>query len=72
VVLIAINLALGFVVPRVAWQDHVGGLLTGALIAAAYAYAPRKNQTLVQVAATLVVLGLAIVAVLLRTHQLTS
>jgi membrane associated rhomboid family serine protease len=30
VVLIAINLALGFVVTGIAWQAHVGGLLVGA------------------------------------------
>jgi membrane associated rhomboid family serine protease len=31
VVLIAINLALGFVVPGIAWQAHVGGLIVGAV-----------------------------------------
>lgn len=31
VVLIAINLALGFVVPGIAWQAHVGGLVVGAV-----------------------------------------
>lgn len=31
VVLIAINLALGFVVTGIAWQAHVGGLIVGAL-----------------------------------------
>ena len=30
VVLIAINLGLGFVVPGIAWQAHVGGLVVGA------------------------------------------
>ena len=30
VVLIAINLALGFVVTGIAWQAHVGGLIVGA------------------------------------------
>ncbi len=45
VALIAINLALSFFFHNViAWQDHIGGLLTGALITAAYAYAPRKNR----------------------------
>lgn len=68
--LIVINLVLGFVVPRIAWQAHVGGLLAGALITAAYVYAPRKNQALIQAAATLAVIGLAILAVALRTHQL--
>lgn len=31
VVLIAINLALGFVVSGIAWQAHVGGLIVGAV-----------------------------------------
>ncbi len=31
VVLIVINLALGFVVPGIAWQAHVGGLIVGAV-----------------------------------------
>ena len=31
VVLIVINLALGFVVPGIAWQAHVGGLIVGAI-----------------------------------------
>jgi membrane associated rhomboid family serine protease len=31
VVLIVINLALGLVVPGIAWQAHVGGLVVGAV-----------------------------------------
>ncbi len=73
VVLIAINLALSFFFHNViAWQDHIGGLLTGALLTAAYVYAPRKNRTVIQVAATVVVLALIVVAVMVRTGQLTS
>lgn len=37
----AVNLVLGFVLPYIAWQAHVGGLLTGAAVAAVYAYAPQ-------------------------------
>ncbi len=48
VILIAINLVMTFTVPSISWQGHVGGLLTGALIAAAYTYAPRANRNLVQ------------------------
>src|SRR6266571_7969517 len=48
VVLIAINLALGFFFHSfIAWQAHIGGLLTGALLTAAYAYAPRRNRAAV-------------------------
>jgi len=70
---IAINLVISFLFRgSIAWQAHVGGLLTGLLITAAYAYAPRTNRTLIQVAATVALLAVAIVAIVLRTHQLTS
>ena len=73
VVLIAINLALSFFFHSfIAWQDHIGGLLTGALLTAAYAYAPRKNRAAVQVAATVAVVALIVVAVVIRNGQLTS
>ena len=39
---------------------------------AAFAYAPRKNRTVLQVAASVAILAIAIVAVIIRTHQLTS
>jgi membrane associated rhomboid family serine protease len=69
--LIAINLVLSLVWrSTIAWQAHVGGLLAGALITAAYAYAPPKNKILVQVGATVLIVALAVVAVLIRTHQL--
>jgi membrane associated rhomboid family serine protease len=72
-VLIVINLAFSFIYrSTIAWQDHVGGLVTGALIAAAFAYAPRKNRTALQVAACVAVLAILVVATVLRTHQLTS
>jgi membrane associated rhomboid family serine protease len=68
--LIVINLVLGFVVPRIAWQDHIGGLITGAAITAAYAYAPRSRRFLVQGAATVAVLALLAIAVIVRNGQL--
>jgi membrane associated rhomboid family serine protease len=40
-ILIVINGVIGFVVPQIAWQAHLGGLVTGALCAAVIAYTPR-------------------------------
>ena len=34
IVIIGINLALGFILPGVAWQAHVGGLIGGAAMTA--------------------------------------
>ena len=63
--LIAINLFLGFVVHGIAWQDHIGGLVVGALITAAYAYAPRAQRLLIQAGATVAVLAALVAAVAL-------
>lgn len=73
VTLIAINLVLSFTFrSTIAWQDHVGGLITGALIAAAYAYAPRKNRFALQFAATIAIAVILVVAVVIRNGQLTA
>jgi membrane associated rhomboid family serine protease len=70
VLLIVINLALGFSVPQIAWQAHVGGLIAGGLLTAAFAYAPKKNRTAIQVAATVAIVAVFVVAVLVRNHML--
>jgi len=71
--LIALNLGLSFIYrSTIAWQDHVGGLIVGAVVMAAYAYAPRKNRIAIQVGATIAVAALLAVAVMIRTGQLTA
>jgi membrane associated rhomboid family serine protease len=66
VVLIVINLVITFLPgTNISWTAHVGGLITGAVVAAALAYAPRSARTPVQVAAliaVLAVLGALVVA----------
>lgn len=48
VVLVGINLALGFFISNISWEGHVGGLVTGGLVAAVYAFTPQgpKRQLL--------------------------
>jgi membrane associated rhomboid family serine protease len=68
--LIVINLVISFTIAGIAWQAHVGGLIAGTALTAAYAYAPRTNRTLIQVAATVGLVALLIVGVVLRDEQL--
>ena len=73
VILIAVNLALSlFLHNIIAWQDHIGGLLTGVLLTAAYVYAPRKNRVALQVLATVAVVALLVIAIAVRNGQLTG
>jgi membrane associated rhomboid family serine protease len=72
VVLIAVNLAFGFIDRSIAWQDHLGGLIVGAVITAAYAYAPRKGRVAIQLGASVAVIAILIVAVMIRTAQIKS
>ena len=70
-VLIGVNAVLGFVVPQIAWQAHLGGLVTGALATAAVAYAPRgRYRALVQYGGMAVVAVLLVVATLARVSSL--
>jgi membrane associated rhomboid family serine protease len=73
VTIIAINLAFSFFYrSTIAWQDHVGGLIVGALTTFAFAYAPRRHRTAFQVAAALAILAVLVVLVIYRSHALTS
>jgi membrane associated rhomboid family serine protease len=73
IILIAINLAFSFIYrSTIAWQDHIGGLVTGALITAAFVYAPRKNRTAIQIGAAVVVLAILVLATALRSHQILT
>jgi membrane associated rhomboid family serine protease len=72
-VLVAINLAIAFLpgFGNIDWHAHVGGLITGVLVATALVYAPRKKRNIVQAAGCVVVLLMIVVVVALRTSQLT-
>ncbi|MGX5717229.1 rhomboid family intramembrane serine protease [Arthrobacter sp. MAHUQ-56] len=62
-VLIAINGVIGFLIPQIAWQAHLGGLVAGGLCAAVFAYTPRgRRQGLIQALGVAAVLALLIAA----------
>ncbi|AQZ67703.1 FIG056164: rhomboid family serine protease [[Actinomadura] parvosata subsp. kistnae] len=71
-VLIALNLAITFLVPGISWTGHVGGLITGSLLAGALAYAPKNSRTLWQVLAIAAALVLLAVLVLVRTSAILT
>lgn len=71
-ILLAINLAIGFVVPNIDWRAHIGGALAGAAIAAVMAYAPKQSRVLWQTLGTLAVLGVLVLITIARTAELQS
>jgi membrane associated rhomboid family serine protease len=72
VFLIVLNLVISFAMPGIAWQAHVGGLITGGLLTAAYAYAPRGQRAVIQAGATVLVVAALVIAVLVRDSQLAA
>ena len=44
VILVAINFAFGFLMPGISWEAHLGGLITGALVATVLDRIPNRSQ----------------------------
>jgi membrane associated rhomboid family serine protease len=71
VTLLVINLVITFAVPIIDWRAHLGGLLTGAVIAAAFAFVPKgPRRTAMQASACAVVLVVLVGIVAARTAML--
>ncbi|NTY61596.1 rhomboid family intramembrane serine protease [Mycolicibacterium sphagni] len=71
VAIIAANLILTFTVPTISWQGHIGGLVTGAGIAALFLYTPReRHRNLVQGAVCAAVLVVFAALIYWRTAEL--
>jgi membrane associated rhomboid family serine protease len=68
VTLLIVNLVLTVALPGISWAGHLGGLVTGALVAVALAYAPPPRRTMIQVAGSaavfLILAALTMVGVL--------
>ncbi|KRC65384.1 hypothetical protein ASE12_11840 [Aeromicrobium sp. Root236] len=57
---------------NISWQGHLGGFVFGCLLGVVFAYAPRERRSQVQALAMVAVWIGIIVAVVLRTQQLTG
>ena len=72
VILLVINVAATFYVKSISIAGHIGGLVTGAILAVGLAYAPPKNRNLVQAVTFVAVLAALIAAVVWRTQDLIA
>ena len=77
VAVILVNLIFTFVAPlissqHISWQGHIGGLVTGALVAAAYVYAPRAGRNLIQAGVTITMLAVFVGLIWWRTNVLLA
>lgn len=70
--LIAINLVITFTLPGISWQGHVGGLITGAAVSAAFVYAPRAQRNIVQSGCCVGLLLMFVVLIMWRTASIVS
>lgn len=69
-VLVALNLAIGFIIPGVAWQAHIGGVVVGAVVGLIYMRTRHRSLAWVQIA-SVAALAIVLVAVsLVRSASL--
>ncbi len=69
---IVINLVLTFTIPGISIAAHIGGLITGAVVGAGLAYAPRRARNGVQLAVVVGCLVLLTLATVAHTALITS
>ena len=74
-VLLGVNVVIGFLSPDVDWRAHFGGLVIGALVAAVFVWTPPPFQTARvwwQALGVLAILGCLVVVTMWRTGELVA
>ncbi len=64
--LIAINLFIGFLIPGISWQGHLGGLLAGGAVASLYANTRGSNQQTAQKIGVLAIVAVFVVLAIFK------
>ncbi|MGQ0629953.1 MAG: rhomboid family intramembrane serine protease [Sporichthyaceae bacterium] len=70
IVYLGILLLPGFVLENIDWRGHIGGLVTGAVLGALFAYGPRAHRAMWQGLAIGALVVAMATAVLIRTDRL--
>ena len=63
-ILIVVNLGIGFFVSGISWEGHLGGLITGAAIAAVYSETRKRNQQFAQWLGVIAITGVLVLLTL--------
>lgn len=71
-VLLGVNILIGFVAPGIDWRAHLGGLVVGAAVAAIFVHTPRANRRLWQVLGVLGVLAILVGITAWRTSEIMA
>lgn len=74
-VLLGINVVIGFLSPDVDWRAHFGGLVVGALVAGVFVWTPpplKSSRTLWQSLGVLAILGVLVAVTMWRTGALVA
>jgi len=69
-ILLGINVVIGFISPNVDWRAHFGGLVIGALVAAIMVLPPKRIRIPAQITGIAALLVLLIVLTIIRTEQI--
>lgn len=72
VAVIVVNLMFTFAARQISWQAHVGGLATGAAVAAAYVYPPANRRNAVQAVVTIVAVLAFTALIYWRTNDILA
>ncbi|QSB14776.1 rhomboid family intramembrane serine protease [Natronosporangium hydrolyticum] len=69
--ILVVNLILTFVIPQISIWGHLGGLVTGGLVALGLAYAPRQHRNPIQLATIVGIVVVLTALTITRTLLLT-